>query len=249
MKGPINIHSFGKRTFSENIQYYARKHAYELIFAGIACAIVVVSAILFVLSSPSTQEPTHQDSLILQKGVEQEEALSPQPSPEKETEIYVEVSGAVKEPDVYKVSSSTRLGNVIRKAGGLSKEADEAYVARNFNLAKTLTDQEKVHIPTQAEIDSGLFVEEQKQLQYLTDAESDEKNNQQSSTSKDTSNTSGRININMATTAELDTLPRIGKITAEKIINNRPYKSVQELQDKKVVNSGVFEEIEELITI
>jgi hypothetical protein len=40
----------------------------------------------------------------------------------------------------------------------LTKEADAAFFARNFNLAQMLTDQEKFYIPTKAEVTNGVVM-------------------------------------------------------------------------------------------
>jgi competence ComEA-like helix-hairpin-helix protein len=59
----------------------------------------------------------------------------------------------------------------------------------------------------------------------------------------------GLVNINTATPAELDKLPQIGEKRAAKIIQNRPYKSIDELVSKKAISKGVFEKIKDKITV
>jgi DNA uptake protein ComE-like DNA-binding protein len=56
------------------------------------------------------------------------------------------------------------------------------------------------------------------------------------------------VNINTASAAQLDALPQIGEKRAAKIIQNRPYKSVDELVSKKVLSQGVFNKIKDYIT-
>jgi competence protein ComEA len=51
------------------------------------------------------------------------------------------------------------------------------------------------------------------------------------------------VNVNTATPAELDALPGIGKSRAAAIIKGRPYKSVDEIDTKKVIPHAVFEKI------
>ena len=57
------------------------------------------------------------------------------------------------------------------------------------------------------------------------------------------------VNVNTATTAELDALPGIGKARAAAIIKNRPYKSVDEIDTKKVIPHAVFEKIKGSLVI
>lgn len=57
------------------------------------------------------------------------------------------------------------------------------------------------------------------------------------------------ININEASLEELDTLIGIGLVTAQKIIDNRTYESINDLLDKKVISKTVFEKIKSKIII
>lgn len=57
------------------------------------------------------------------------------------------------------------------------------------------------------------------------------------------------ININTASAAELDTLPGIGKARAAKIIRNRPYRSVADLQAKHVIPRNVYNQIKDRVTV
>lgn len=60
---------------------------------------------------------------------------------------------------------------------------------------------------------------------------------------------SSLININSATESQLDILPGIGEVTAEKIITNRPYGAISELVEKKIVGKKVFDDIKDKITV
>lgn len=62
----------------------------------------------------------------------------------KNTDIYVYVCGEVHKPDVYCVSSDTRVFEVIQLAGGLTGTADGSQI----NQAETVTDGEKIYVPT-----------------------------------------------------------------------------------------------------
>jgi len=153
--------------------------------------------------------------------------------PEK---ILVDIQGAVEKPDVYEVSSGARLKDVLILAGGLSAEADRVFFSRRFNLAKKVADQEKYYIPSIEEVQTGLIKESEQTLNY------NQTGNQEGS------NQSSLININTASIEELDQLPGIGKVTAQKIIQNRPYQNIEELATKKIVNKSVYEKIKNLIT-
>lgn len=55
------------------------------------------------------------------------------------------------------------------------------------------------------------------------------------------------VDINSASTAELDALPGIGHVRAQAIIKGRPYKGKDELLRKKILPSNVYEGIKDRI--
>ena len=52
------------------------------------------------------------------------------------------------------------------------------------------------------------------------------------------------IDINSASLKELRSLPGVGKTYAKRIVENRPYTSVEDLRTKKVLPKGTFGKIE-----
>ncbi len=138
--------------------------------------------------------------------------------------IEVDVEGAVVNEGVYSLDQNARIKDALIAAGGLSVSADRDFVEKSVNLAGKITDGAKIYIPRKGEgiLDGTQTVE------------------------GSTSNSS-QININTATAAELDQLPGIGLITAQKIIDGRPYSGVEELLSKKIVGQKVYEEIKSLI--
>lgn len=146
--------------------------------------------------------------------------------------IAVDVEGAVIKPGVYSLASNSRLQDALIMAGGLSDQADREWVAKNLNLATKLIDGSKIYIPK-----IGESIKSSKGITGIT------------SNGKTIDQASGLINVNSASLEELDTLPGIGPVTAEKIISNRPYISIEELLNKKVVGSKVFEQIKEKISV
>lgn len=134
--------------------------------------------------------------------------------------ILVDVSGAVIKPGVYEIASDSRIKDAVQKAGGFAQKADKVYISKSINLAQKITDGEKIYIP---------FVGEE--------------------TSVVLGSSTGKINLNKATESELDTLSGVGKVTAQKIIKARPFTSVEQLLEKKVVSNSVFEKIKDNISL
>ena len=182
-----------------------QKYKIELVLSAIALTAAFTAGIIFF------QNLNNQPSVSVEETT----------TAAKNNGIMVEVAGAVNKPNVYEVTSSARLKDIIDLAGGLSAEADLPYFHRNFNLAKIVTDQEKIYIPS------------------VTDTYTNPGDQNQPTT----------VNLNQATIQELDGLPGIGSTTAQKIIQNRPYGSVEELLNKKIVNKNVYEQIKELISL
>ena len=57
------------------------------------------------------------------------------------------------------------------------------------------------------------------------------------------------VNINTASKAKLQTLPRIGAVTAEHIISSRPYNAVEDLRQVQGITNAIFSEINDTISV
>jgi competence protein ComEA len=162
---------------------------------------------------------------------------------QKNDKIHIDVSGAVLNPDLYEATPGSRLKDIIDLAGGLSGEADKLYIARNFNMSKFVSDEEKIYLPYTWDITNGTFTESPRVLEYLS---SDIETKKQS-TVPEINSTEGLISLNESSIDELDSLPGIGPVSAQKIIDGRPFTATDELITKKIINSSVFEKIKDLI--
>ena len=60
---------------------------------------------------------------------------------------------------------------------------------------------------------------------------------------------SPKVNINTATKSELDALEGIGEVKSSKIIENRPYKSVDELLEKECIGKTTFNKIKDRLEV
>jgi competence protein ComEA len=143
-------------------------------------------------------------------------------------EIVVDVAGAVVKPGIYHLLADSRLQDGLIAAGGLSKNADREFVEKHINLAVKLADGGKLYIPKLGERNSP---------------DNTSQNDQFSSSD------SSLLDVNQATSAQLDGLPGIGAVTAEKIIKARPYNDLQDLLTKKIISTKVFNEIKDKISL
>ena len=148
---------------------------------------------------------------------------TPTPTPTPVQLVRIHVIGAVARPGVVGVPEGSRVGDAIEAAGGMSAAADPG----ELNLAAVLADGSQVVIGTrrkpQGEVRSG----------------------QSGGGSAGTSE--AKFNLNTATVEQLDTLPGVGPVTAQKIIQWRTdhgrFSSVNELQEVDGIGPKSFADI------
>lgn len=138
--------------------------------------------------------------------------------------VIVHVSGAVMHPGIYTLAENARIADAVSAAGGMRDDADEDWIAQKLNLAQKINDGGKIYIPSKNENRS-------QDQPHIINAES------------------ALISINDATLSELDTLSGVGATTAQKIIDGRPYQSIDELLSRKIVNKATFEKIKEKVSV
>jgi len=134
-------------------------------------------------------------------------------------DITVDVEGAVVKPGIYHLPRGSRVDDAIAASGGLSPDADRDLIAKTVNRAAKVADDSKLYIPLQGDA-----------LQKAP-------------------NQSIFISINSASQAELEALPGIGPVTAQKIIDGRPYMSLEELVTKKAMNQSLLNKLREQLTL
>lgn len=146
-----------------------------------------------------------------------------------EKSIFVHVDGAVTTPGLIELPEGARVNDAIQAAGGFTEEALHDAV----NLARVLSDGEQILVPSTAQ------------------TEGDEGATSSATLSPGT--TSGKVNINTADAATLDTLPGIGESTAAKIVADReangPFKTVEDLKRVSGIGDKKFTQLEGCITV
>ncbi len=149
-------------------------------------------------------------------------------------QIKVEIAGAVKQPGLYRVGWDTRVGEVVEKAGGLTKQADKKFIQQDLNLAQTVKDGQKIYIPFQQ------VTSFKEKLEHICSPS----NNSAEKSVVDEENGTVKescISINHASAGELQTINGIGEKRAAEIIQNRPFKQIEELVSKQALGESIFE--------
>jgi len=125
------------------------------------------------------------------------------PAAPKPRALVVDVEGAVRRPGVYRLDPGARIVDAIVRAGGATRHADKSLV----NLAAPLADGQQVLVPRAgAPVGGG---------------------------GGGPPAATGPVDLNTATSEQLDALPGVGPITAQKIVDYRrehgPFTSVDQL--------------------
>jgi competence protein ComEA len=152
--------------------------------------------------------------------------------------IVVHVSGAVSEPGVYTLPPDCRVQAALDAAGGPLPEANVGEI----NLAAFIQDGSQLWIPFQA---SG-----QSRMASPTSNATPPENKY----IKPVQAVPGElININTATQSELESLPGIGPVTAERIIayreDNGPFASIEDIDKVPGIGPAKFDQVKDLITV
>ncbi len=122
--------------------------------------------------------------------------------------VTVDVAGAVKRPGVYRLSSSQRVEDALKRAGGATGRADLSQI----NRAAKLEDGRQILVPVRASRASPAAAPPGAAAPAAPDQP---------------------VNLNTATLEQLDTLDGVGPATAQKILDYRTehggFGSVEEL--------------------
>ncbi len=151
--------------------------------------------------------------------------------------ILVDVRGAVNKPGVYSLAQGSRVQDALTLAGDVLANAD----TRNLNLARKLNDGEQLYVVAAGEATP---------VPVATPSKA-------SGTSAAPAATkglvTGKINLNTATLAELDTLPGIGPSIAQRIIDyrtqNGEFKKLDDLKQVRGIGDVLFNQMKDSLTL
>jgi competence protein ComEA len=145
--------------------------------------------------------------------------------------LTVHVAGAVGQPGVVRIPAGARVVDAVEAAGGGLADAD----LDRLNLAAKVVDGQRVavaKIGAPAPVESGVAA---------------------GGTGGGEGVEAGPININTATTAQLEELPGIGPSLAGAIIAEREkrggFEAVTELQDVRGIGEQRFADIKDLVSV
>jgi competence protein ComEA len=144
--------------------------------------------------------------------------------------VVVHVVGRVARPGVVRLPVGSRVQDAVSAAGGPVHGADLS----TLNLARVLADGEQV------------VVGDRSSASPATSTPSPTGSGGQLTGS-------GRVNLNSATLAELDGLPHIGPVLAQRILDFRTehgrFASVDELNEVSGIGEKTFADLQPLVTV
>jgi competence protein ComEA len=138
--------------------------------------------------------------------------------------VVVDVVGAVRRPGLYRLPQGSRIADAVARAGGATRRADLALV----NLAAPLADGVQIVVPARVPTGAG-------------------------SPGGDgaAAATTGPVHLNTATLEQLDALPGVGPVTAQKILDYRQqhgaFANVDELDAVPGIGPARLEQLRDLV--
>lgn len=137
--------------------------------------------------------------------------------------VVVHVVGAVRVPGLYRLARGKRVADAVERAGGATGKADLALI----NLAAPVADGQQVVVPARAPPDAAADGEAGGEA------------------------AAGPVHLNTATLDQLDELPGVGPVTAQKILDYREkhgaFSSVRELDAIPGIGPARLAQLSELV--
>jgi competence protein ComEA len=138
--------------------------------------------------------------------------------------VVIDVVGAVRRPGLYRLATGGRVADALNRAGGATRRADLALV----NLAAPLADGEQVVVPARGQAGTAPVA-----------------------SAGGGAVSTGPVHLNTATADQLDSLPGIGPVTAQKILDYRQkhgaFGSVDELDAVPGIGPSRLDQLRDLV--
>lgn len=150
--------------------------------------------------------------------------LGGEPSPGTDAgDLVVDVEGGVNAPGIHRLPAGSRVADALAAAGGYAESADLAAAVQDLNLAAAVVDGQQIYVPVIGAVPVG-----------------------------GGGGADGLVNLNHASQSELEALPGIGPVTAEKIIaarDEQAFATLDELVTREVITPRQLEQIADLVTV
>lgn len=206
-----------------------------LALAAVAAVAAVVAAV-GVWSDRPVAEPVPALPLVAGAPAGPSPAAAPPPDTGP---IVVSVSGKVVRPGLVRLAPGSRVGEAIDAAGGASPDAD----LTGLNLATRLADGEQVVVGVPAPVTPP----------SAGSAPAGSAPAGAAAAGGGDGAPGGRVNLNTATLEQLDQLPGVGPVTAQRILEwraqNGRFGAVEQLQEVSGIGDARFATLRDLVSV
>ena len=155
--------------------------------------------------------------------------------------VYVDIKGSVKKPGVYKVDKTSIVNDVIKLAGGFTKNA----YTKNINLSKHVSDEMVIYVFNKKDFTTTT---EKNEVSCSTEVI----NYDNCITTTKEATKSDIVNINTASKEELMGISGIGASKADLIIAYRlehKFSKIEDIMNVSGIGESLFEKIKKYITV
>ena len=184
--------------------------------------------------------------------------------------IKVDIKGEVINAGVYELKTGSRVMELVEKAGGLTENANTELI----NLSKKLKDENVVIIYSKKQVETIKANRKQntsfkeicdcpdvndaciKEEDVVANTTKKENKVSSSKTTKESAGTEtiiGKININTASSEELETLNGIGQTRAAAIIEYREkngnFSTIEDIKNVQGIGTALYDKIKDNITV
>lgn len=194
--------------------------------------LIVIASLIVVLAGLSIWQstPGKLEGGVMQNG---------EPLAESKTKgLTVYVSGEVKNPGMYEMPAGSRAKEAIEKAGGMTLNAN----VNKVNLAKKCKDGMQINVP-------ALNVKQAKTMVGNSQGRNSAGNVSGAEAVQENLTT---VNLNSATLEELENLPGVGQVTAQKIIEYRQqhhFNKIEDIMNVKGIGKAKFQKIKDYLDV
>ena len=211
---------------------------------------VLISLILVIIFSLSSNKSTNKKEkeivLTKKKDVKKEDNFK--------EEYKVDIKGEVNNPGIYTLDKSSRVVDVIEKAGGLSENANTTVI----NLSKKITDEMVIIIYSNYEVENFKRTKELEKslINSCINGYESLKNDaciDDSDTEGDDDSNNSKVSLNNSSKEELMTLPGVGESTAIKIIDyrksNGKFQKIEDIKNVPGIGDSKFQNMKEKLSV
>jgi competence protein ComEA len=226
--------AFGRSAESGRLKLFDPGRRGVKALAAVAVLVIVIAAVLAWRARPRVDpvDIPPVDGQAVAGSTGRTDTASPAARPSAGAEIVVAVGGKVRKPGLVRLPPGSRVADAIQAAGGADTGVDVAAL----NLARKVVDGELIMVgvtpPPGAVAGAGAAP---------------------AGGAPAGGGPPGQVNLNTATLADLDTLPGVGPVLAQRILDARTaqggFKAVTDLRKVEGIGDSRYEQLKDLVVV